>query len=123
MPETFATHTRKATSLVAAPTLDERRDSITCGGDMGKGIACDKNSAAGAVSQRACVFCGARVVLNPITDAFHIIHGPIGCSSYTWDIRGSLTSGDDLFRHSFCTDMNGIDVVFGGEQKLVRAID
>lgn len=123
MPETFATHTRKATSFVAAPTLDERRDSITCGGDMGKGIACDKNSAAGAVSQRACVFCGARVVLNPITDAFHIIHGPIGCSSYTWDIRGSLTSGDDLFRHSFCTDMNGIDVVFGGEQKLVRAID
>ena len=123
MPDTFASHTGKATSLVAAPTLEERRDSITCGGDAGKGIECGKNSTAGAVSQRACVFCGARVVLNPITDAFHIIHGPIGCSSYTWDIRGSLTSGDDLFRHSFCTDMSGIDVVFGGEQKLVRAID
>lgn len=86
-------------------------------------LACGKASAAGAVSQRACVFCGARVVLNPITDAFHIIHGPIGCSSYTWDIRGSLTSGQDLYRHSFSTDLSELDVVFGGEGKLRRAID
>ncbi len=32
-------------------------------------IACGKVSVAGSVSQRACVFCGSRVVLYPISDA------------------------------------------------------
>lgn len=116
--------TTKVRSSHVAPVLDERRDSILrADGCSGPGIACEQESASGAVSQRACVFCGARVVLNPITDAFHIIHGPIGCSSYTWDIRGSLTSGEDLFRHSFSTDLSETDVIFGGEKKLTRAID
>jgi nitrogenase molybdenum-cofactor synthesis protein NifE len=104
--------------------LEERKASVldvdAC---KSQGIACEKNSVSGSVSQRACAFCGARVVLNPITDAFHIIHGPIGCSSYTWDIRGSLTSGEDLYRHSFSTDMSETDIIFGGEKKLARAID
>ncbi len=114
----------KARSSREAVVLEERRASIMeADGCAGPGVACGQASAAGAVSQRACVFCGARVVLNPITDAFHIIHGPIGCSSYTWDIRGSLTSGQDLYRHSFCTDLSETDVIFGGEKKLARAID
>ncbi len=86
-------------------------------------IKCEENSMAGVVSQRACVYCGARVVLNPITDAYHIIHGPIGCASYTWDLRGSLTSGDETFRTSFSTDLNEKDIIFGGEKKLSKAID
>jgi nitrogenase molybdenum-cofactor synthesis protein NifE len=68
------------------------------------------------------VYCGARVVLNPITDAFHIVHGPIGCASYTWDIRGSLSSGDELYRNSFSTDMTEQDVIFGGEKRLWEAL-
>lgn len=105
--------------------LDERKEFILtktdgCGGN---GMKCDANSVSGAVSQRACVYCGARVVLNPITDAFHIVHGPIGCASYTWDIRGSLTSGDDLFRTSFSTDLREQDIIFGGEKKLTAAIE
>lgn len=106
--------------------LTERKDFIVLkneGGCHGNGIACDKDSVSGAVSQRACVYCGARVVLNPITDAFHIVHGPIGCASYTWDIRGSLTSGEDLYRNSFSTDLREMDVIFGGEKKLARAIE
>lgn len=63
------------------------------------------------------------MVLNPITDAFHIVHGPIGCASYTWDIRGSLTSGSDEFRNSYSTDMTEKDVIFGGEKKLSSAIE
>lgn len=102
--------------------LEERKEFIQYG-SSGCGISCDKDSLSGAISQRACVYCGARVVLNPITDAYHIIHGPIGCSSYTWDIRGSLTSGSDLFRTSFSTDLTEQDVVFGGEKKLTAAID
>ncbi|QEH70907.1 nitrogenase iron-molybdenum cofactor biosynthesis protein NifE [Cellulosilyticum sp. WCF-2] len=105
--------------------LEDRKDSIrlmesTC---SGQGIKCDTDSVSGSVSQRACVYCGARVVLNPITDAFHIVHGPIGCASYTWDIRGSLSSGDDLYRNSFSTDLRETDVIFGGEKKLIAAIE
>jgi nitrogenase molybdenum-cofactor synthesis protein NifE len=102
--------------------LEERKKSIAVGGG-GAGIYCDADSVSGAVSQRACVYCGARVVLNPVTDAFHIVHGPIGCASYTWDIRGSLTSGSELYRNSFSTDLSEKDVVFGGAKKLAAAID
>ncbi len=106
--------------------LEERKKSILNkneGGCMGNGISCDSNSVSGAVSQRACVYCGARVVLNPITDAFHIVHGPIGCASYTWDIRGSLSSQDEIYRNSFSTDLREKDVIFGGEKKLEAAIE
>ncbi|MDR2388084.1 MAG: nitrogenase iron-molybdenum cofactor biosynthesis protein NifE [Deltaproteobacteria bacterium] len=107
--------------------LDERKDSIAFKGQGNHkkaqgAIACGKNSLSGAVSQRACVFCGARVVLNPITDAFHLIHGPIGCASYTWDIRGSLASESDLYRNSYSTDLTEKEVVFGGVEKLRAAV-
>ncbi len=108
-----------------ASILEERKEFILYKQDgcSGNGMRCDTNSVSGAVSQRACVYCGARVVLNPITDAFHIVHGPIGCASYTWDIRGSLTSGEDLYRNSFSTDLREQDVIFGGEKKLTAAIE
>lgn len=108
-----------------AVILEARKDFVMTKqeGCSGNGLRCDSNSVSGAVSQRACVYCGARVVLNPITDAFHIVHGPIGCASYTWDIRGSLSSGDDLYRNSFSTDLQEQDVIFGGEKKLTAAID
>ena len=69
-------------------------------------IECDKKSTEGSVSQRACVFCGSRVVLYPITDALHLIHGPVGCAAYTWDIRGALSSGPEIHRLSFTTDLH-----------------
>ena len=86
-------------------------------------IACNRDSLAGAVSQRACVFCGSRVVLYPIADALHLVHGPIGCAAYTWDIRGALSSGPELHRLSFSTDLREKDVIFGGEKKLEAALN
>ncbi len=103
--------------------LTGRDDFIATKGRQKKQIKCDADSIAGCVSQRACVYCGARVVLNPITDAIHIVHGPIGCASYTWDIRGSLSSGGELYRNSFSTDLKEHDVIYGGEKKLAGAID
>ena len=85
-------------------------------------MACDKHSLAGSVSQRACVFCGSRVVLYPIADALHLIHGPIGCAAYTWDIRGALSSGPQLHRMSYSTDLQEKEVIFGGEPKLYQAL-
>ncbi len=83
---------------------------------------CNRDSLAGAVSQRACVFCGSRVVLYPIADALHLVHGPIGCAAYTWDIRGALSSGPSLHRLSFSTDLQEKDIIFGGEEKLYKAL-
>jgi nitrogenase molybdenum-cofactor synthesis protein NifE len=88
----------------------------------GRAVVCDRPSVAGSVTQRACTFCGSRVVLYPISDALHLVHGPVGCASYTWDIRGSLSSGPQLHRWSFNTDIRENEVIFGGEKKLLRAL-
>ncbi len=86
-------------------------------------MACERASVAGSVSQRACGFCGSRVVLYPISDAIHLVHGPIGCAAYTWDIRGALSSGPELHRLSFSTDLQERDVIYGGEAKLKRCLE
>jgi len=103
---------------------DREKQVVHTGGAGGKPaeMACGKASVAGSVSQRACVFCGSRVVLYPIADALHIVHGPIGCAAYTWDIRGALSSGPQLHRHSFSTDLQEMDVIYGGEKKLEAAL-
>ncbi len=102
--------------------LEDRKKQIFEKGEDTFEISCEKKSIAGSVSQRACVFCGSRVVLYPVADALHLIHGPIGCASYTWDIRGALSSGPELHRMSFSTDLSETDVVFGGEKKLEQAL-
>ncbi|MEW6488538.1 MAG: nitrogenase iron-molybdenum cofactor biosynthesis protein NifE [Thermodesulfobacteriota bacterium] len=102
--------------------LEARKDQVHRKGDEAFALACNKDSLAGAVSQRACVFCGSRVVLYPIADALHLVHGPVGCAAYTWDIRGALSSGPELHRLSFSTDLQEVDVIFGGEGKLEAAL-
>jgi nitrogenase molybdenum-cofactor synthesis protein NifE len=102
--------------------LAERKKQIFHTGEDSHIINCSRPSLAGSVSQRACVFCGSRVVLYPIADALHLIHGPIGCAAYTWDIRGALSSGPEIHRLSFSTDLREKDVVFGGESKLYHSL-
>lgn len=101
---------------------ERKRQVFRKGTDPAFAMDCEKQSAAGSVSQRACVFCGSRVVLYPIADAIHVVHGPIGCASYTWDIRGALSSGPELHRISFSTDLQEMEVVRGGEKKLYAAL-
>lgn len=102
--------------------LQERKQQVYQKGSEPFEIACEKPSLAGAVSQRACVYCGSRVVLYPIADALHVVHGPIGCASYTWDIRGALSSGPELHRYSFSTDLQETDIIYGGEKKLYKSL-
>jgi len=101
----------------------ERSEQIVTKGRDSRELAGGRPSIPGSVSQRACVFCGSRVVLYPIADALHIVHGPIGCASYTWDIRGAMSSGPELHRNSFSTDLREKHVVFGGEKKLLQTLD
>lgn len=104
--------------------LEDRKGQVveTTIGATPAEMSCGKRSAAGSVSQRACVFCGSRVVLYPIADALHLVHGPAGCAAYTWDIRGALSSGPALHRHSFTTDLRETDVIYGGAVKLEKAL-
>ncbi len=104
-------------------TLESRMDHICVKESEDEtGPCCNTESVPGIVTQRSCVYGGARVVLMPITDAIHLVHGPIGCASCTWDIRGSRTSGDDLYRTGFSTNLEEKDIVFGGEKKLLNTI-
>ena len=102
--------------------LEERKEQIYLKGEQPFNMKCERHSISGSVSQRACVFCGSRVVLYPIVDALHLVHGPIGCAAYTWDIRGALSSGPELHRLSFSTDLQEKNVIFGGEKKLYKAL-
>ncbi len=102
--------------------LEGRKNQVIEKGRDDRPVECGRKSLAGSVSQRACVFCGSRVVLYPVADALHLVHGPLGCAAYTWDIRGSLSSGPELHRMSFSTDLREEDVIYGGEKKLGAAL-
>ena len=81
-----------------------------------------KKSEPGEGTERSCAYDGARVVLMPITDAIHLVHGPIACAGNSWDNRGARSSGSQLYRRGFTTEMLENDVIFGGEKKLYQAI-
>src|SRR5512137_79039 len=70
----------------------------------------------------SCAFDGAMIVLQPIADAAHIVHGPIACCGNSWEGRGTLSSQGDLHRRGFTTDLGEIDIVYGAEKKLHDAI-
>jgi len=70
-----------------------------------------------------CCFDGAQITLLPITDVAHIVHGPVGCAGSSWDKRGTQSSGPELFRLGFTTDLNEQDVIMGrGEKRLYHSI-
>ncbi|MCG8336421.1 MAG: nitrogenase iron-molybdenum cofactor biosynthesis protein NifE, partial [Proteobacteria bacterium] len=104
-----------------AATLKEIRTEPACEHNKSKELpGCPKPSPGKAAG--GCAFDGAYSSLVPITDAAHLVHGPIGCIGNSWNNRGSLTSGPKLYRTAFTTDLNNQDVVFGGEKKLFGAI-
>ena len=87
----------------------------------GKNKSCTQVAQPGA-AQGGCAFDGAMIALVPITDAAHLVHGPIACAGNSWGSRGSLSSGPMLYKMGFTTDLNENDVIFGGEKKLYKAI-
>jgi len=66
----------------------------------------------------SCAFDGAAIVLMPIADAAHIVHGPISCAGNAWEGRGVHSSAGDMHRRGFTTDIGELDIVYGGETKL-----
>ncbi len=70
----------------------------------------------------SCAFDGAMIVLQPIADTAHLVHGPIACYGNSWEGRGTQSEKGDLHTMGFTTDMNELDIVYGSEEKLYRAI-
>jgi nitrogenase molybdenum-cofactor synthesis protein NifE len=87
----------------------------------GKNKSCTQVAQPGA-AQGGCAFDGAMIALVPITDAAHLVHGPIACAGNSWGSRGSLSSGSMLYKMGFTTDLTENDIIFGGEKKLYKAI-
>ncbi|GAM10781.1 nitrogenase iron-molybdenum cofactor biosynthesis protein NifE [Geobacter sp. OR-1] len=81
-----------------------------------------KKSEPGEGAERSCAYDGARVVLMPVTDVIHLVHGPIACAGNSWDNRGARSSDSQLYRRGFTTELLENDVIFGGEKKLYKAI-
>ncbi|MCL6561315.1 MAG: nitrogenase molybdenum-iron protein alpha chain, partial [Firmicutes bacterium] len=82
----------------------------------------------GIMTNRGCAFAGCKgVVLGPLKDMVHIVHGPIGCAYYSWMTRRNKAKSEDPEKNflTYCvsTDMQESDIVFGGEKKLARMID
>ncbi|MBD2448526.1 nitrogenase iron-molybdenum cofactor biosynthesis protein NifE [Nostoc sp. FACHB-152] len=69
-----------------------------------------------------CAFDGAMLTLVPIVDAAHLIHGPSGCMSNYWGNHSNLSSDSKLNKVRFTTDMEESDIIFGGANKLQKAI-
>ena len=69
-----------------------------------------------------CAFDGAKIALQPIADALHLVHGPIACEGNSWDNRGACSSGPRLYRLGCTTDVGELEVIYGGEKKLFRTI-
>ncbi len=86
----------------------------------------------GIITQRGCCYAGCKgVVLGPMSDNAIIVHGPIGCSFYTWGTRRHKQvetdrhgeHADCYVEYCFSTDMQEPNIVFGGEKKLKKAIE
>ncbi len=92
-----------------------------CMSDAGSPKLCMK-ALPGEGAERSCAYDGARVVLMPITDVAHLVHGPIACAGNSWDNRGARSSGSQLYRRGLTTDIMENDVIYGGEIKLKKSI-
>ncbi|RQW81572.1 MAG: hypothetical protein EHM14_00475 [Methanothrix sp.] len=62
---------------------------------------------------------GAMIVANAIVDSLPLIHGPVGCAFQRKLNPFTLSS---TFYDSPCTNLNNVDVVYGAEEKLGKAI-
>jgi nitrogenase molybdenum-iron protein alpha chain len=89
-------------------------------------IGANARSDPGIITQRGCCYAGCKgVVLGPVSDIVHIVHGPVGCSYYAWMTRrnqADVPAGEaNYLNYCFTTDMSEHEIIFGGEEKLADA--
>lgn len=107
--------------------IEDVFDEPACGHNQAKSDSDRKKGCAKPLTPGAaaggCAFDGAKIALQPIVDAAHLVHAPLACEGNGWDNRGAASSGSTLYRTGFTTDLTELDIVMGhGEKKLFRAI-
>jgi len=111
---------------MASPKVQELFTEPACATNQAKSGKERKKGCAKALTPGAaaggCCFDGAKITLQPITDVVHLVHGPIACEGNSWDSRNSWSTGSDLYRRGFTTDLGNLDIINGGEKKLYKAI-
>jgi nitrogenase molybdenum-cofactor synthesis protein NifE len=90
--------------------------------DKARKQGCSAKALTPGAAAGGCAFDGAKIALQPITDAAHLVHGPIACEGNSWDSRNTGSSGSTLYRTGFTSDLSELDIIHGGEKKLYRAI-
>ena len=89
--------------------------------DQERKKGCGKQLTPGAAAG-GCAFDGAKIALQPVVDVAHLVHGPIACEGNSWDSRHVFSSGSQIYRTGFTTDLGELDLIYGGEKRLFRAI-
>jgi nitrogenase molybdenum-iron protein alpha chain len=119
---------REVTSLYPTKVAKKRQKHLVVNqpGEC-RPIEANVRTVPGVITQRGCCYAGCKgVVIGPIGDMVHIVHGPIGCSYYAWNTRRNLYApregGKNFLPYCFSTDMQDEDIIFGGEKKLKQAI-
>jgi nitrogenase molybdenum-iron protein alpha chain len=89
----------------------------------GKFIESNTRTTPGDMTERGCTYAGCRgVVGGPVKDVIQLTHGPIGCAFFSWGYRPHVADSDFHMKYTFVSDMNETNIVFGGEQKLLKSI-
>lgn len=76
---------------------------------------CGQPTIPGLLSERSCVFYGARWMLAAIPDLIHLVHGPAGCAYYGSTVRRKSY-------RVYSSMLEESDIVFGGSTRLYAAI-
>jgi nitrogenase molybdenum-cofactor synthesis protein NifE len=113
-------------SVLLKAKIAEVFDEPGCDKNVGKSEkerkkGCTKQLNPGAAAG-GCAFDGAKIALQPIADVAHLVHGPIACEGNSWDNRHSASSHSQIYRTGFTTDINELDVIYGGEKRLFKSI-
>ncbi|MBG3876275.1 nitrogenase molybdenum-iron protein alpha chain [Desulfovibrio oxamicus] len=97
-------------------------------GDVVPEVQANVRTTPGIITMRGCTYAGCKgVILGPTRDIVNITHGPIGCGFYSWltrrnQTKAPLESSENFMPYAFSTDMQDEDIIFGGEKKLIAAI-
>jgi len=99
-------------------TSEDRTRELSCrGGDA----RCAER--APAKTQGGCALRGAKLALQPITDAVHVVHGTQSCLGHVWSSRPTESSASHLHRYSVTTALGEVELILGGSERLQRVLD
>ncbi len=106
----------EALQVEALPVLPGRRGHLVIKtGGVPAIPECGSATIPGLLSERSCVFYGARWMLAAIPDVIHLVHGPAGCAYYGGTVRRKNY-------RVYSSMMEERDIVFGGGSRLYAAI-